>query len=150
MSARMLLCLLWSLVEQTAPYLTFNDSVIPNHAYVDLSLMMYPGNDDDNADISSTVICHTDLTTCCGGEFTDGDWFSPMELNCQELVLIILIKTLLPQEDGFREFDSNVDLSMVLLDTYHLVYINVVSRQPAVEMMKSLFMWEYMNLEVYT
>ena len=75
----LLLCLLWSLVEvhsQTAPYLTFNDSVIPNHAYVELSLMMYPGNDDTTADISSTVICHTDLTTCC--RYHDlGDWYFP-------------------------------------------------------------------------
>ena len=79
----LLLCLLWSLVEvhsQTppAPYLTFNGSVIPNHAYVDLSLLMYPGNDDAN-DTSSTVICHTDLTTCCRGDDggDGGDWYFP-------------------------------------------------------------------------
>ena len=85
-----LLCLLWSLVEvhsqpPPAPYLTFNDSVIPNHAYVDLSLMMYPGNDDDTADISSTVICHTDLTTCCRTttvtESDRGDWYFPDGVN---------------------------------------------------------------------
>ena len=73
-----LLCLLWSLVEvhsQTAPYLTFNDSVIPNHAYVNLSLMMYPGNVDTTADTSSTVICHTDLTTCCRG--AGSNWYFP-------------------------------------------------------------------------
>ena len=78
----LLLCLLWSLVEvhsQSAPYLTFNDSVIPSHAYVDLSLMMYPGNDDTTADISSTVICHTDLTTCCRNTAGPdlGNWFFP-------------------------------------------------------------------------
>ena len=63
--------------SQTAPYLTFNDNVIPNHAYVDLSLMMYPGNDDVND--SSTVICHTDLTTCCRGDDggDQGNWFFP-------------------------------------------------------------------------
>ena len=74
--------LLWSLVEvhsQTAPYLTFNDSVIPNHTYVDLSLMMYPGNDDTTADTSSTVICHTDLATCCRTQAGSdlGNWFFP-------------------------------------------------------------------------
>ena len=64
--------------SQTAPYLSFNDSVIPNHAYVDLSLMMYPGNDVVN-DTSSTVICHTDLTSCCRGDDGDdqGDWYFP-------------------------------------------------------------------------
>ena len=75
-----LLCLLWSLVEvhsQTAPYLTFMGETLPNHAYVDLSLMMYPGNDDDTADISSTVVCHTDLTTCCSGENGHGEWYFP-------------------------------------------------------------------------
>ena len=65
--------------SQTAPYLTFNDSVIPNHAYVDLSLMMYPGTPDSDADISSTVICHTDLASCCrGSDGGDrGDWYFP-------------------------------------------------------------------------
>ena len=41
--------------------------------------MMYPGNDDTTADISSTVICHTDLATCCrtraGSDL--GNWFFP-------------------------------------------------------------------------
>ena len=65
-----------------APYLTFNDSVIPNHAYVNLSLMMYPGDDNTTADISSTVICHTDLTTCCRyvyphAYYDRGDWYFP-------------------------------------------------------------------------
>ena len=72
--------------SQTAPYLTFNDNMIPNHAYVDLSLMMYPGDNDVTADISSTVICHTDLTTCCRitGAVTkpdQGDWYFPDGVN---------------------------------------------------------------------
>ena len=76
-----LLCLLWSLVEvhsQNAPYLTFMGKTLPNNAYVDLSLLMYPGNDGTN-DTSSTVICHTDLTTCCRIEVGDdrGDWYFP-------------------------------------------------------------------------
>ena len=76
----LLLCLLWSLVEvhsqtPTAPYLTFSDSVIPNHAYVDLSLVVQPGTDDSNS--VNTVICHTDLDTCCGGADGHGEWFFP-------------------------------------------------------------------------
>ena len=63
--------------SQTAPYLTFNDSVIPNHAYVDLSLMMHPGNDTVN-DTSSTVICHTDLASCCRGDGSSlANWYFP-------------------------------------------------------------------------
>ena len=76
----MLLCLLWSLVEVYSPYLTFMGEALPNHAYVDLSLMMYPGNDDTTADISSTVICHTDLDTCCRADYDgddEGDWYFP-------------------------------------------------------------------------
>ena len=47
--------------------------------------MMYPGNDDVN-DTSSTVICHTDLTTCCRVTETvtepdQGDWFFPDEVK---------------------------------------------------------------------
>ena len=40
--------------------------------------MMYPGN-DDVSDTSSTVICHTDLTTCCNAVsgVDQGDWYFP-------------------------------------------------------------------------
>ena len=71
-----LLCLFWSLVEvhsQTVPYVSFMGETLPNHAYVDLSLV---GNDDSGSD---SVQCHTDLSTCCSdtqGEH-HGDWIPP-------------------------------------------------------------------------
>ena len=73
----MLLCLLWSLVEvhsQTEyPYVSFMGETLPNHAYVDLSLV---GNDDSGSD---SVQCHTDLGTCCTGTQGPhhGHWYSP-------------------------------------------------------------------------
>ena len=73
----MLLCLLWSLVEvhsQTEyPYVSFMGKTLPNHAYVDLSLV---GNDDSGSD---SVQCHTDLSTCCTGTQGEhrGDWIPP-------------------------------------------------------------------------
>ena len=50
---------------------------LPNHAYVDLSLVGTAGDDSDS------VQCHTDLTTCCSGSATSGqgvdrgDWYFP-------------------------------------------------------------------------
>ena len=41
--------------------------------------MMYPGNDTVN-DTSSTIICHTDLATCCNkrrNSGDQGDWYFP-------------------------------------------------------------------------
>ena len=72
----LLLVLLWSLVEvhsQPAPYLTFMDETLPDHSYVDLSAL----GDIDNVD--DHVVCHTDLTSCCGGMNIDdrGYWFFP-------------------------------------------------------------------------
>ena len=71
----LLLVLLWSLVEvhsQTVPYLTFMGENLPDHSYVDLSLVggINSGNE---------VVCHTDLTSCCGGVNIDdrGLWFFP-------------------------------------------------------------------------
>ena len=67
----LLLCLLWSLAEvhsQTAPYVSFMGETLPNHAYVNLSLV----GDDDN----SSVQCHTDLDTRCQGTLC-GDWIPP-------------------------------------------------------------------------
>ena len=70
-------CLLWSLVgvhSQTEyPYVSFMGETLPNHAYVDLSLV---GNDDSGSD---SVQCHTDLSTCCTGSQGPhrGDWIPP-------------------------------------------------------------------------
>ena len=72
-----LLFLLWSLVEihsQTppAPYLTFMGETLPDHSYVDLSALGDIANEDDY------VVCHTDLTSCCGGSVPDrGFWYLP-------------------------------------------------------------------------
>ena len=46
---------------------------LPNHGYVDFSLVGYA------ADGSDSVQCHTDLTTCCSGtQGADrGDWYFP-------------------------------------------------------------------------
>ena len=72
------LCLLlWSLVEvhsQTAPYVSFMGESLPNHGYVNLTLV-----GDDSGDPGNTVRCHTDLSTCC--HITQGrhrgDWYFP-------------------------------------------------------------------------
>ena len=73
----LLLNLLWSLVEvhsQTAPYVSFMGEILPNHSYVDLTLV-----ETDNSDPSNTVRCITDLATCCtssqGGH--RGGWYFP-------------------------------------------------------------------------
>ena len=73
-----LLFLLWSLVEvhsQTAPYLTFMGEILPDHSYVDLSLVGDAGSGDE-------VVCHTDLSTCCrGSDGPDrGDWYLDQRL----------------------------------------------------------------------
>ena len=76
-SALVLLCLLWSLMKvhtQTFPNVAFKGETLPNHAYVDLSLV---GNGSDS------VQCHTDLVTCCSvkqdmnGSHHRGDWTPP-------------------------------------------------------------------------
>ena len=73
----LLLCLLWSLVEvhsQTeSPYVSFMGETLPNHAYVNLSLV---GNDGSGSD---SVRCHTDLIPCCTAThgIHRGDWIVP-------------------------------------------------------------------------
>ena len=48
---------------------------LPNHSYVDLSALGELDNVDDH------VVCHTDLTTCCGGYdcYDRGYWYFPNE-----------------------------------------------------------------------
>ena len=72
----LLLVFLWSLVEvhsQTAPYVSFMGENLPNHAFVNLSLV---GNASDGSD---SVQCHTDLDTCCSSAQGRhrGDWRPP-------------------------------------------------------------------------
>ena len=79
MKSALMLVLLWSLVEvhsQTppAPYLTFMGETLRDHSYVDLSAL---GEIEVNN--NSHVVCHTDLTSCCGGDGVNdrGFWYSP-------------------------------------------------------------------------
>ena len=56
--------------SQTAPYVSFMGETLPNHAYVNLSLV---GSDGSGSD---SVQCHTDLDTCCNVDH-HGDWICP-------------------------------------------------------------------------
>ena len=75
----LLLLFLLSLVEvhsqQTFPYVSFGitGQILADHSYVDLSTV---GSAGDNSD---SVVCHTDLTTCCNGPqgIHRGDWYFP-------------------------------------------------------------------------
>ena len=79
MSVSTLLLLLSFLVEvhsqQTFPYVSFNRTgpALANHSYVDLSTV---GSASDSSD---SVVCHSDLTTCCSGTQGPhrGDWSFP-------------------------------------------------------------------------
>ena len=76
----LVLLLLWSLVEvhpQTEyPYVSFMVENLPNHSYVDLTLV-----GTDRSDPGNTVRCITDLSTCCrlGQGIHHGDWYFPDE-----------------------------------------------------------------------
>ena len=72
----MLLCLLSALVEaqsQTVPYISFMGTNLPNHSYVNFSLV------EDERNGSDSVQCHTDLITCCSyyQGLDGGDWYFP-------------------------------------------------------------------------
>ena len=74
----LLLSLLWSLVEvhsqPVAPYVSFMGEDLPNHSYVDLTLV-----GTDNSDPGNTVRCNTDLNPCCTSSqgVHLGDWYFP-------------------------------------------------------------------------
>ena len=79
LSVSSLLLLLLFLVEvhsqQTFPYVSFalTGQALADHSYVDLSTV---GSDGDNSD---SVVCHSDLGTCCSGSqgFHRGNWSFP-------------------------------------------------------------------------
>ena len=59
--------------QQTFPYVSFGLTALADHSYVNISTV---GSETDNSD---SVVCHTDLSTCCsGGQGVHrGDWFFP-------------------------------------------------------------------------
>ena len=70
-----MLLFLWSLVEvhsQTAPYVSFMGETLPDHNYVNLSLV-------GSYNSGNEIVCRTDLTTCCSGNqgANRGDWYFP-------------------------------------------------------------------------
>ena len=74
-----LLSLLWSLVDsQTGfPYVSFRGESLPNHGYVDLSLV---GDPETRTSSGDAVQCHTDIQACCSageGGIRTGDWYFP-------------------------------------------------------------------------
>ena len=75
----LLLSLLLSLVEvhsQTQyPYVSFMGENLPNHSYVDLTLV----GEDDTDSTHDTVRCNTDLATCCRSNqgVHRGHWYYP-------------------------------------------------------------------------
>ena len=52
-------------------HMSFNGTTLANHSYVNLSLVGY--------DSKGSVLCHTDLFTCCSGSqgIHRGDWYFP-------------------------------------------------------------------------
>ena len=67
-----ILCVLVEAHSQTAPYVSFMGESLPNHSYVDLSLVGGVGSGND-------VVCHTDLVSCCSSNQGPhrGDWYFP-------------------------------------------------------------------------
>ena len=55
------------------PYVSFMGETLPNHAFVDLTLV---GRPEDGGD---SLECHTDLPSCCSGSqgIHRGDWHFP-------------------------------------------------------------------------
>ena len=97
--------LLWSLVEvhsQTA-YLTFMGETLPNHAFVDLSLVGEAGDD--------SVQCHTDLSSCCSGSegLDRGDWYFPSGIRLDFIALNVVYESRTEQQVDLRR-SGNADM----------------------------------------
>ena len=66
----LLICAVMGVKSLTAPYLSFMGETLPNHGFVDPSLI------GDAASGGDSVECHTDFNSCCNSS-SSGDWFTP-------------------------------------------------------------------------
>ena len=59
--------------QPTFPYVSFMGETLADHSYVNLSTVGSASDDSDS------VVCHTDLDTCCSGSqgIHRGDWYFP-------------------------------------------------------------------------
>ena len=63
--------------SQTVPYVSFRGEILPNHGYVDLSLV---GDPETSTSSGDAVQCHTDIQACCSSAesgIRTGDWYFP-------------------------------------------------------------------------
>ena len=115
---RLVLFLLWSLVEvhsQTEyPYVSFMGENLPNHSYVDLTLVGTVTNDPGNI-----VRCITGLSSCCTANqgVHLGDWYFP---DGDSLPL---------RSPGIDIFERRGPQQVGTMPRHHLVYI-IVRFQP--------------------
>ena len=67
--------------QPTAPYVSFRGVNLPNHGYVDLSLV---GDPETSTSSGDPVQCHTDIQDCCSDAepgMNSGNWYFPDGLN---------------------------------------------------------------------
>ena len=60
------------------PYVSFMGENLTNNSYVDLTLV-----GTDASDPGNTVMCHTDLESCCRQGIHRGEWYFPNENRLQ-------------------------------------------------------------------
>ena len=83
-------------------FISFMGETLPNHSYVDLSLV---GNAVDGID---SVQCHTDLNTCCSGlqGVHRGDWYFPSGGRLQFSALNVVYELRTAQVVDLRRNDN--------------------------------------------
>ena len=67
--------------QPTAPYVSFRGENLPNHGYVNLSLV---GDPETSTSSGDAVQCHTDIQDCCSSNepgMNSGNWYFPDGLN---------------------------------------------------------------------
>ena len=107
--------------QQTFPYVSFGlmGQALSNHSYVDLSTV---GSAGDNSD---SVVCHTDLDTCCSGPQVSivETGISLMVLDCHLSVVVSLLVGLAE----VREWSFVIPLLLDQLVSIAVVFLRILS-----------------------
>ena len=76
-----------NLVSGSMSDLSFVGQTLADHSYVDLSTVGSASDDSDS------VVCHTDLSTCCSGPQGShrGDWYFPISIGARLVVVSLLV-----------------------------------------------------------
>ena len=105
-----------SQIDHEYPYVSFMGETLPNHAYVDISLVEIYSWNSNTSWINRSLHCVTDVVVCCSSDnvsYYRGDWYLPNE---DQVELLSINDVHSSGEDNIVAIHQNGTVSLTFLN----------------------------------